>query len=90
MQTALPVLLTLTYPGTKTSRSSSSLAGVLMAQNRYTVFAPLALALTINAANLLYISPQTTKVMKQRKHQGSVSPPLSSPLVDSTPKKRRG
>ncbi|KAL9042395.1 MAG: hypothetical protein Q9214_003793 [Letrouitia sp. 1 TL-2023] len=69
MQTALPVLLALTYPGTKTSRSGSGLPGVLTAQNRYTVFAPLAIPLTINAANLFYISPQTTKTMKQRKHQ---------------------
>lgn len=72
MQTALPILLAITYPGEKTvlRRTDSSLAGVLAPENRYTVLAPLALIFSMGLANATIVGPATTRVMRQRKHQG--------------------
>lgn len=81
LQTALPVLMALTYPGVKTPSSSSSplttttdpspssLPGFLEAKNRYTVLAPIATVFVLNAANLLWAGPVTTRIMKERKRQ---------------------
>ncbi|MCJ1314221.1 hypothetical protein MMC25_007901 [Agyrium rufum] len=67
MQTALPILLALTYPGTRTAASGPT--GVLAEENRLTVLAPLGLILSSSFANMALIGPQTTKIMRERKHQ---------------------
>ena len=71
LQTALPVLMALTYPGVKslTATEASSLRGLLQEQNRYTVLAPIATICALNAINLLWAGPVTTRIMKERKHQ---------------------
>ncbi|KAK4690922.1 hypothetical protein P7C71_g5969, partial [Lecanoromycetidae sp. Uapishka_2] len=75
LQTALPVVLALTYPGIKNlsplhgASSSSSLSGVLDDRNRYTVLLPIATTFVLNAANLLWAGPVTTRIMRERKHQ---------------------
>ncbi|KAF6237294.1 hypothetical protein HO173_004763 [Letharia columbiana] len=76
LQTALPVIMALTYPGVKSLSSlsgntteSSSLSGVLQERNRWTVLAPIATVFALNAANLLWAGPVTTRIMKERKHQ---------------------
>ena len=72
MQTALPVVLALTYPGERnvTGVGASSLSGVLHESNRYSVLAPILVMLGTGLANLAFVGPATTKIMKERKHQG--------------------
>lgn len=72
MQTALPAVLALTFPGAShgSSRAASGIAGVMEEQNRYSVLLPLSTMLVLGLANAAYLGPVTTKVMKVRKHQG--------------------
>ncbi|KAK5074009.1 hypothetical protein LTS08_008053 [Lithohypha guttulata] len=71
MQTALPLLMALTYPAERTAigMSQSSISGVLEEGHRLHVATPLFLTLLCGAANMLFIGPATTKCMKERKHQ---------------------
>jgi hypothetical protein len=84
MQTALPVVLALTFPGSTlgtqipstisttswgVSHASGGLAGVLEPANRWAVLTPLATIFVTSLLNLFYVGPTTTKVMKERKHQ---------------------
>ncbi|KAI4191770.1 MAG: hypothetical protein LQ346_004622 [Caloplaca aetnensis] len=73
LQTALPVLLALTYPAARSStgfsQSQSGFSGFLAEQNRYDVLAPIAMVFAINVANLTYVGPETNKTMRLRKHQ---------------------
>ena len=84
MQTALPVVLALTFPGsilpnqlsstTSTtswgvSHMAGGLAGVFEPSNRWVVLTPLATIFVTSLANLVYVGPTTTKVMRDRKHQ---------------------
>ena len=48
---------------------ASSVSGVLQEQNRWTVLAPIATIFAMNAANLVWAGPVTTRIMKERKHQ---------------------
>lgn len=68
--------MALTYPGVKSPSSlggittePSSLSGILQERNRWTVLAPIATVFALNAANLLWAGPVTTRIMKERKHQ---------------------
>lgn len=63
--------MALTLPAERTAISTipGSLNGVLDSENRISVLLPLALNFVCAAANLLYLGPQTTKVMRERKHQ---------------------
>lgn len=72
LQTALPALLVLTYPGSRNPfGSASGVAGVFLEPgNRWTVLAPLAGAFLTAAANLAVVGPATTKVMEERRVQG--------------------
>ena len=71
MQTALPVVLALTYPGSKTSLGTpSGLGGTFAEGNRWSVLLPLATMFITSLANLAFIGPATTNIMKERKHQG--------------------
>ena len=72
LQSALPAFLALTYPGTKSSlgSTSSGIGGFLAESNRYSVLAPLVTVFAINVTNLLVLGPATTKIMRERKHQG--------------------
>jgi len=74
MQTALPIVLALTYPGerTVTGVGASSLTGVLQDSNRYSVLAPIIVMFGTSLANLVAVGPATTKIMKDRKHQGGI------------------
>ena len=67
MQTALPVILAVTYPGGPLT--SSSISGVLDLSTRYNVLTPIVTMGICGAANLLLIGPATTKCMRERKHQ---------------------
>lgn len=71
MQTALPVLIALTFPAERTAigMTSSSINGVLEPGHRLHVLTPLLVTALTGAANLLFIGPMTTTCMKERKHQ---------------------
>ncbi|KAI4204140.1 MAG: hypothetical protein LQ350_001331 [Teloschistes chrysophthalmus] len=85
LQTALPVLLALTYPASSTSAKSKLLgsslggggrvggangfSGVFASENRWSVLLPIATVFGINLLNLTYVGPATTRIMRERKHQ---------------------
>jgi hypothetical protein len=71
MQTALPLILALTFSGGRTaiSRIPSSISGVLDPSLRTHVFTPLTIVLVTGLANLVYVGPKTTSIMRERKHQ---------------------
>ncbi|KAK0621248.1 hypothetical protein B0T17DRAFT_533397 [Bombardia bombarda] len=69
MQTALPVVLALTYPATTTTPSGGGVAGVLDVANRWTVLVPIAAMFATALANLAVVGPATTRCMDDRKMQ---------------------
>ncbi|KAA8628387.1 hypothetical protein SMACR_00165 [Sordaria macrospora] len=72
MQTAIPIVLALTYPGATTafgSAGAAGIVGVLDPDNRWLVLAPIAAIFLTGVANLAVVGPATTKCMKERKHQ---------------------
>ena len=71
MQSTLPILLALTYPGSAHPfGAGGGLAGVLARGNRWSVFAPLAGALVCAVVNWGVVGPMTTGVMEERRGQG--------------------
>ncbi|KAE8451290.1 hypothetical protein EG329_004455 [Mollisiaceae sp. DMI_Dod_QoI] len=72
LQTALPAVLALTYPGSRTALGPvSGLRGAFAEVNRWTVLAPLATMFVTSAVNGLYFGPETTRIMRKRKVQGN-------------------
>jgi len=76
LQTVLPLVLALTWPGEKlaaaggaVARKSTGYAGVFEEENRWTALIPIALMCGTSLLNLVALGPATTKVMIQRKHQ---------------------
>lgn len=104
-QTALPLVLALTWPGEKiaaagraVARQNFGLAGLLEEEHRWTAFAPIFAMFATSFLNLLVLGPATTKVMKERKHQGmqnrrtaklSKISPNSSPFFTETREGKR-
>ncbi len=74
LQTALPVVIALTYPGENTvlGSTSSGFGGVLAEGNRMRVLAPLLMVFGSSLLNLAVVGPATTRIMRERKHQGTV------------------
>ncbi|KAH0537791.1 hypothetical protein FGG08_005473 [Glutinoglossum americanum] len=75
MQTALPAILALTYPGEQTAAGlrSSGISGVFAPENRLCVLLPLLTVFTTSLANLTLVGPATAKIMRKRKQQGKLS-----------------
>lgn len=73
IQTALPIVLALTFPGVRTAmaRSESGFKGAMELANRPDVLIPLATMFLTGLSNLVYFGPATTTVMRERKHQGT-------------------
>ena len=74
MQTALPVILALTYPGEASPLGRivpSGLRGFLAEDNRWSAAVPIATMFAAGLINLVWLGPMTTKVMRERKNQGS-------------------
>jgi hypothetical protein len=76
-QTALPVVLALTWPGERLAsagdavmRRNAGYRGLLAEENKWIALIPIALMFGTSLANLVWLGPATTKVMKERKHQG--------------------
>ena len=65
--------MALTYPAMKSALQSgpSGIAGAFALENRGSVLFPLATIFLGNLLNLVWLGPWTTKVMRERKHQGN-------------------
>lgn len=79
MQTALPVLMAFTWPGEKIAgaagvglvRKNAGWRG--LTDEMWTALVPIGLMVGTALLNAVVLGPATTKVMKERKHQGSFS-----------------
>ncbi len=78
LQTALPVVMALTYPGTQSplGSSPSGPSGFFAKENRLSVLAPITTIFAMNLTNLLVLGPATTRIMRERKRQGMFCPGL--------------
>ena len=77
LQTALPVVVALTWPGERVAAAGGSAirrdggwSGLLGKDNFYTALLPVAIMFGTSLLNLTILGPATTKVMRERKHQG--------------------
>jgi hypothetical protein len=74
-QTALPVVLALTWPGAnvagKAFRNDAGWRGVLETGNFWDALVPIGLMFGTGLLNMVLLGPATTKVMRERKHQGT-------------------
>ncbi|KAK1501644.1 hypothetical protein CTAM01_05868 [Colletotrichum tamarilloi] len=68
IQTALPALMALTYPGSRSllGEQASSITGLLQESNRYTALLPIATMFLTGLVNLAVVLPKTVTVMKAR------------------------
>ena len=75
-QTALPVVLALTWPGEKLAgiRQNAGPWGLLEGDSLWNGLVPIAVMFGTSLLNLVWLGPATTKVMKERKHQGAPLP----------------
>ncbi|KAH8692931.1 hypothetical protein BGW36DRAFT_302992, partial [Talaromyces proteolyticus] len=87
LQSALPLALALTYPGS--FGSLSSISGVISEDNQVTVLLPLSIIAVSGLTNLLYFTPLVNETMKQRWHQESIdgkksydAPPHSQKMTE--------
>lgn len=71
MQTVLPAVLSLTFPGNTLAGVPSSISGLLDRSNRWSSLAPLATMFLGGLVNLVVLLPATLKVMKERRGQGT-------------------
>ena len=85
LQTALPVVLALTWPGERVAslgngeaRSQSGWRGIVQGGNGWDLLLPIAVMFGTNLLNLVVLGPATTKVMKERRHQGEF---ICAPLL---------
>ncbi|KAI1098990.1 hypothetical protein F4804DRAFT_337687 [Jackrogersella minutella] len=70
IQTAGPVLLALTYPGSSGAFGvASSLTGVFHPSNRWGVLVPLGTIFATGLLNLAYLLPETNKITALRRQQ---------------------
>lgn len=81
IQTTLPVVVALTYPASKLGLGiSSGFHGVFADVNRWSVLIPIATIFVTSLANMALVGPATTKIMRERKHQGTVLVPFCCQL----------
>ncbi|QPH01426.1 hypothetical protein C2857_005626 [Epichloe festucae Fl1] len=69
MQTALPVMLALTFPGDALLGVSSGPSGLLETSSRWLSLAPIATMFVTGLVNLVVLLPATNKVIKERRGQ---------------------
>lgn len=70
MQTAIPVILALTFPGNALLGVSSGPTGLLETASRWDSLAPIATMFVTGLVNLVVVLPATNKVIKERRGQG--------------------
>ncbi|KAH0556895.1 hypothetical protein GP486_005317 [Trichoglossum hirsutum] len=90
LQTALPVFMALTYPGTRTTVGLQKwgVLGVLAPENRFGVLLPLLTIFIPSLANLTLVDPATRRIIQERKRRESRdgkksydSPPHSKEMI---------
>ncbi|KAF4587773.1 mitochondrial outer membrane protein [Ophiocordyceps camponoti-floridani] len=69
LQTALPVALALTFPGSTLAGVSSSVGGLLDVSSRWDSLLPIATMFVTGVVNLTVLLPATVKTMKERRGQ---------------------
>ncbi|KAL8806827.1 MAG: hypothetical protein Q9182_001087 [Xanthomendoza sp. 2 TL-2023] len=74
LQSALPILLALTYPGRSSSTgikpaAKSSVGGFFAEENQWTTLLPIATCFAATVLNLVWAGPKTNEIMRLRKHQ---------------------
>lgn len=74
MQTVLPIVMAVTYPGSSSNMTPPGIAGVLDSSNRWGVLVPITTMFASGLANLAVIGPATTRCMDERKRQGMLCP----------------
>lgn len=72
MQTGLPIILALTFPGNSLLGLPSGLGGLLDPSHRYDSLLPILTMFATGAVNLMVLLPIVTDVMKQRRGQGTL------------------
>lgn len=80
MQTALPLIMAFTWPGEKIAGAAgvgsvwknAGWRGLMDDSNLWTALVPIGLMVGTALLNAIVLGPATTKVMKERKHQGSL------------------
>jgi hypothetical protein len=71
LQTGLPIVLALTFPGSTLLGIQSSIPGLLDASNRWGSLVPILTIFVTGLTNLTVLLPVVTKVMKDRRGQGA-------------------
>lgn len=70
IQSAVPLVLAITYPGGGLNNDAAGIAGLLETSNRWGFLVPIATMCATGLVNLLVLLPATTKVMAERYSQG--------------------
>ena len=70
MQTVIPIVLALTFPGSTLTGVSSGVSGLLDVSSRWDSLAPISAMFVSGLVNLTVLLPMTQEVMKQRRGQG--------------------
>ena len=70
LQTALPAVLALTFPGNTLLGVHSGISGLLHASSRWDSFVPIMSMFATGLVNLAVLLPATMKIMKERRGQG--------------------
>jgi len=85
-QTILPLVLALTWPGEKLASAGDAIVrqhagprGIAEGDNVWLALTPIAIMFGTSLLNLVILGPATTKVMKERKHQGMEKHSVSDP-----------
>ncbi|PHH89097.1 hypothetical protein CDD83_6640 [Cordyceps sp. RAO-2017] len=69
IQTAVPAILALTFPGNALAGVSPGISGLLDASSRWNSLLPITTMFLTGLVNLAVVLPATTKVMKERQGQ---------------------
>ncbi|ERT00771.1 uncharacterized protein SPSK_07924 [Sporothrix schenckii 1099-18] len=69
IQSAVPLVLAITYPGGGPNHDSAGITGLLQTSNRWGFLVPIATICATGLVNLLVLLPATTKVMAERYSQ---------------------
>ncbi|KAN0068908.1 protein of unknown function (DUF4149) domain containing protein [Elaphomyces granulatus] len=98
LQTTLPVVSVLTFPGRTTASDvgPSSIIGLVADENRLSTLLPLITVFVAGLTNLLFLSPLTAKTIQERKRQETIDgkksyddPPHSNKMIQLNKKFRK-
>lgn len=90
LQTVLPLVVAVTYPGerTITGVGPSGISGILADGNGVSTLLPIAVSFVSGLTNMLVLRPATARIMEQRKKQESIDgkksydpPPHSKEMI---------